>query len=429
MKRYEFPRKEIWQDLCERPQLKRKDLFDSVRLILSDVEQNGDLALRKYTKKFDSVDLETILCTDKEIKESEKSVSIVLKDDIRLAIANIKKFHEAQIPKKKFIKTMSGVRCWREARAIEKVGIYVPGGTAPLFSTVLMLAVPAKIAGCKEIVLCSPPQENGSLHPAILWAAKEAGVTHICKVGGAQAIAALTYGTESVPAVYKILGPGNQYVTAAKMLAASERVAIDMPAGPSEVLVIADQDANIEFIASDLLSQAEHGSDSQVLLVTNDITMPQKIEDEIAIQLETLKRSDIAKLALVNSKILVFDDLETCMDFSNTYAPEHLILHANNAIDLIPGVLNAGSVFVGEYSPESAGDYASGTNHTLPTAGFAKNYSGVSLDSYYKMITFQSLSPKGLKNIGPAIEHMAATEGLDAHKQAVTRRLNKINNS
>ncbi len=353
----------------------------------------------------------------------------MLKDNIRLAIDNIKKFHEAQLPKKKFIKTMPGVRCWREVRAIEKVGIYVPGGTAPLFSTVLMLAIPAVLAGCKEIVLCSPPREDGTLHPAILWAAKESGVTHVCKVGGAQAIAAMTYGTESVPAVYKILGPGNQYVTAAKILAVTESVAIDMPAGPSEVLVIADEYADIEYIAADLLSQAEHGVDSQVLLVTNNEHLAERVRSEVIEQLDVLKRAEIAEKALMNSKIIVLEDLKSCMDFSNTYAPEHLIINTKNAIDMIPDVINAGSVFIGDLSPESVGDYASGTNHTLPTAGFARNYSGVSLDSYYKMITFQSLSAKGLKNIGPAVEHMAKTEGLDAHRQAVSRRLFKIENS
>jgi histidinol dehydrogenase len=403
-------------------------LMSEVKDITRMVMLKGDKALIDYTKRFDDAELENILCTPEELKESEKNISVVLKDNIRLAIDNIRKFHEAQQPKKKFIKTMPGVRCWREARAIEKVGIYVPGGTAPLFSTVLMLAIPAVLAGCKEIVLCSPPREDGTLHPAILWAAKEVGVTHICKVGGAQAIAAMIYGTESVPAVYKILGPGNQYVTAAKMLAVTESVAIDMPAGPSEVLVIADEFADIEYIAADLLSQAEHGVDSQTLLVTNDEHLSEKVRSEVIEQLDLLKRAEIAERALMNSKIIVLDDLKSCMDFSNTYAPEHLIINTKNAIDMIPDVINAGSVFIGDLTPESVGDYASGTNHTLPTTGFARNYSGVSLDSYYKMITFQSLSAKGLKNIGPAVEHMAKTEGLDAHRQAVSRRLFKIEN-
>ena len=429
MKIYQNPTPEMWKALCERPRMNQSKLMSGVKNIMRYVMLKGDEALIDYTKKFDGAEIKSILCTPEELKESEKDVSVVLKDNIRLALANIKKFHEAQMPKKKFIKTMPGVRCWREARAIEKVGIYVPGGTAPLFSTVLMLAVPAVIAGCKEIVLCSPPRKDGTLHPAILWAAKEAGVTHICKVGGAQAIAAMTYGTESVPAVYKILGPGNQYVTAAKMLASSEGVAIDMPAGPSEVLVLADKSADIEYIAADLLSQAEHGVDSQTILVTDDKEMPEKVRSEVIEQLDTLKRAEIAEKSLINSKIIYFDDQKTCMDFSNAYAPEHLILNTKNAIDLIEDVVNAGSVFVGNLTPESAGDYASGTNHTLPTAGFAKNYSGVSLDSYFKMVTFQSISEKGLKNIGPAIEHMAKTEGLDAHRQAVSRRLSKLEKS
>jgi len=429
MKIYKNPSPETWKSLCKRPQLNQVKLISEVKDITRMVMLKGDKALIDFTKKFDGAELDNILCTPEEIKESEKNVSVVLKDNIRLAIDNIKKFHEAQQPKKKIIRTMPGVTCWREARAIEKVGIYIPGGTAPLFSTVLMLAIPAVLAGCKEIVLCSPPREDGTLHPAILWAAKESGVTHVCKVGGAQAIAAMTYGTESVPAVYKILGPGNQYVTAAKILAVTESVAIDMPAGPSEVLVIADEYADIEYIAADLLSQAEHGVDSQALLVTNNEHLAEKVRSEVIEQLDVLKRSEIAEKALMNSKIIVLDDLKSCMDFSNVYAPEHLIINTKNAIDMIPEVINAGSVFIGDMSPESVGDYASGTNHTLPTAGFARNYSGVSLDSYYKMITFQSLTAKGLKNIGPAVEHMAKTEGLDAHRLAVSRRLFKIKNS
>jgi len=427
MKIYQNPPREEWKGLCERPLMNQTRLIAAVKDIVRMVMLKGDKALVEYAKKYDKADLKNVLCTAEELKASEKDISVVLKDNIRLAISNIKKFHEAQMPKKRFIKTMPGVRCWREARAIEKVGIYVPGGTAPLFSTVLMLAVPAVLAGCKEIVLCSPPRKDGTLHPAILWAAKEAGVTHICKAGGAQAVAAMTYGTESVPAVNKILGPGNQYVTAAKMYVASqENVAIDMPAGPSEVLVVADEHADIEFIAADLLSQAEHGKDSQAILLTCDESMPEKVRSEVIEQLDTLPRADIAEHSLINSKIIYFEDLLTCMDFANEYAPEHLILNTENAIDLIPEVVNAGSVFVGGLTPESVGDYASGTNHTLPTAGYAKSYSGVSLDSYFKMVTFQALSAKGLKNLGSAVEHMAKTEGLDAHRQAVSRRLSKI---
>ena len=422
-----YPSKETWQEICIRPQMNPRELKETVAAVMNKVHKTGDKALKEYTEKFDGVALDAILCTAEEIEASANDVSLVLKDDIRLAINNIKKFHESQVLKKKFVKTMPGVRCWREARPIEKVGLYVPGGTAPLFSSVLMLAIPAMIAGCKEIVLCSPPQKDGTLHPAILWAAKAAGVTHICKVGGAQAIAAMAFGTESVPAVYKILGPGNQYVTEAKMQAVSENVAIDMPAGPSEVLVIADKFADPEFVAADLLSQAEHGVDSQAILVTNAVELCSKLIEEINKQVETLDRADIAKASLKSSKIILLKSMDECLELSNEYAPEHLIINTVNAIDLLPQVINAGSVFVGSLTPESAGDYASGTNHTLPTAAFAKNYSGVSLDSYTKKITFQSISEKGLKNIGPSIEHMAATEGLDAHKMAVTRRLKKIN--
>lgn len=427
MKIYTNPPKEEWKTLCKRPVMNQTRLISNVKDIVRMVMLKGDEALIDLSKKYDGADLKNILCTEEEIKESEKAVSVVLKDNIRLAISNITKFHEAQRPKKKFIKTMPGVRCWREPRPIEKVGIYVPGGTAPLFSTVLMLAVPAVLAGCKEIVLCSPPREDGTLHPAIIWAAKEAGVTHICKAGGAQAIGAMTYGTESVPAVYKILGPGNQYVTAAKLYVAStENVAIDMPAGPSEVLVLADKHADVEFIAADLLSQAEHGVDSQAILVTDDKELPEKVRSEVIEQMDTLKRAEIAEHSLINSKIIYFDDQKTCMEFANAYAPEHLIINTDNAISLINKVVNAGSVFIGSLTPESVGDYASGTNHTLPTAGYARSYSGVSLDSYVKMVTFQALSAKGLKNLGPAVEHMAKTEGLDAHRQAVSRRLSKI---
>lgn len=426
MKLYKYPNQDLWKEISQRPQMDPGDLINSVKEIMNKVRKNGDEALKAYTKKFDKVDLKEILCSEEEILNSSNEVSDSLKNDIRLAIVNIRKFHESQMHVPEIIKTMPGVECWREARAIEKVGLYVPGGTAPLFSSVLMLAIPAQIAGCKEIVLCSPPQKDGSLHPAILWAAKETGVTHICKVGGAQAIAAMCFGTESVPSVYKILGPGNQYVTAAKMQAVFENVAIDMPAGPSEVLIIADSSADIEFVAADLLSQAEHGVDSQAILVTNDENLAEKISEEVKKQLKVLDRADIAKESLKNSNIVLMKDLNACMKFSNEYAPEHLIINTRDPEELIPYVVNAGSVFAGALTPESAGDYASGTNHTLPTAAFAKNYSGVSLDSYLKMITFQSITEKGLNNIGPAIENMAATEGLDAHKMAVTRRLNKI---
>ncbi|MFA6617848.1 MAG: histidinol dehydrogenase [Candidatus Neomarinimicrobiota bacterium] len=426
MKYYKYPNQELWNEISQRPQMDAKELMNSVEKIMKDVRDKGDKALKAYTKKFDKVEVNEILCSEEELENAENEISDTLKNDIRLAISNIRKFHGSQMPVAEIVTTMPGVYCWREARAIEKVGLYVPGGTAPLFSSVLMLAIPAQIAGCKEIVLCSPPQKDGKLHPAILWAAKETGVTHICKVGGAQAIAAMTYGTESVPAVYKILGPGNQYVTAAKMQATLENTAIDMPAGPSEVLIIADSSADIEFLAADLLSQAEHGIDSQAVLVTDDKNLAEKISEEVEKQLKVLSRADIAKESLKNSKIVLMKDLNTCVKFSNDYAPEHLIINTRNSEEIIPFVVNAGSVFVGPFTPESAGDYASGTNHTLPTAAFAKNYSGVSLDSYLKMITFQSISEKGLDNIGPAVENMAEAEGLDAHKMAVTRRLNKI---
>ncbi len=426
MKFYSNPARTLWDDISRRPRMSRDDLFPRVRSILDAVKREGDEALIRLTGELDGVALSSVVCREKEFEDAAVNVSLQLKGDIRLAIANVRAFHHAQKEEIRVVETQKGVRCWREARAIEKVGLYVPGGTAPLFSSVVMLAVPAVLAGCSEIVLCSPPQKDGSLHPAILWTAREIGVTTVCKIGGAQAIAAMAYGTASVPAVYKILGPGNQYVTAAKLLVSTEEVAIDMPAGPSEVLVIADGKADPEFIASDLLSQAEHGTDSQVLLVTDDPRLPERVHAEIRRQLPLLGRADIAEAALENSKLLVLKNLDECMEFSNHYAPEHLILHTENADKLSKKVVNAGSVFLGEYTPESAGDYASGTNHTLPTAAFARNYSGVSLDSYLKKVTFQTISPKGLSLIGPAIEHMAAAEGLDAHKLAVTKRLNKI---
>lgn len=423
---YKYPDQKIWGKICERPKIPRTDLFPRIQKILQFVKEEGDAALIRYSQQFDGVTLNTICCSPEEINASDRILSETLKSDIRLAISNISRFHASQRAKPEVIETSPGVRCWREARPIEKVGLYVPAGTAPLFSSVLMLGIPAVLAGCSEIVLCSPPRKDGTLHPAILWAAKEIGITTVCKIGGAQAVAAMAYGTKSVPAVYKILGPGNQYVTAAKLLVSTENVAIDMPAGPSEVLVVADAYADPEFIAADLLSQAEHGIDSQVIFVTQNAEILQRVKKETIRKLKYLKRAEIVIKSLEHSKMVLLGDIDRCIDFSNTYAPEHLIIHTRNAQDLIKDVVNAGSVFIGTYTPESAGDYASGTNHTLPTNAFARNYSGVSLDSYVKMLTFQSITPEGLEQLGPIIERMADEEGLDAHKLAVSVRLKKI---
>ncbi len=427
MRHYRYPGKSHWTAICDRPQISREKLFPEVRRILEKVRIGGDAALRHYAKRFDGADVADIRCTPEAIAASEKHVPDRLKADIRRAIRNISQFHASQRLETAPVETAPGVRCWREARPVEKVGLYVPGGTAPLFSSVLMLGIPAVLAGCQEIVLCSPPRRDGSLHPAILWAAKETGIKTICKAGGAQAIAAMAYGTASVPKVYKLFGPGNQYVTAAKLLAAAEGTAIDMPAGPSEVLVIADAEADPVFIAADLLSQAEHGADSQVLLVTTDGNMPQRVEEEIQRQLPGLPRAEIAAKALEHGAAVVLKTLDECVAFSNHYAPEHLIIQTIDAEKLTGKVSSAGSVFLGPYTPESAGDYASGTNHTLPTNAYARNYSGVSLDSYMKMITFQKISEKGLRGIGPSVENMADAEGMRAHQLAVTRRLRSIN--
>ncbi len=426
MELYTYPEEKKWPEICKRPEISREELFPKIREIFKRVKSDGDSALKYYTKRFDSAEIDEIRCTADEIAASERSVPEKLKSDIRLASENIRLFHSSQRAEIRFIETSPGVVCWRESRPVEKVGLYIPGGTAPLFSSVLMLGIPAMLAGCKEIVLCTPPRKDGSIHPAILWAAKETGIRGIYKAGGAQAIAAMTYGTESVPGVYKIFGPGNQYVTAAKLHAVTEGLAIDMPAGPSEVLVIADETANPVFIAADLLSQAEHGADSQMLLVTTDTDMPRKVNKEIQQQLQELPRSEIAGKALDNAKIIVLKNLGKCIGFSNYYAPEHLILQTRDAGVLTDKVMNAGSVFVGDYTPESAGDYASGTNHTLPTNAYAKNFSGISLDSYMKMLTFQKITKEGLRQIGPTIENMAASEELDAHKRAVSRRLQQI---
>lgn len=428
MKTYINPTSEQWLELAKRNTVATADLTETVKSIFIDVEKNGSSAVKKYTNYFDGVSVENCAVTPSEIEDAVTFVPSDLKNAIQIAADNITKFHSSQkeIPSK--IETTAGVFCWRESRAIDTIGIYIPGGTAPLFSTVLMLAIPALIAGCKNIILCSPPDQKGNINPAILYAAQLTGVTQIYKVGGIQAIAALTFGTDKIPKVSKIFGPGNQYVTAAKQYAQQLGLAIDMPAGPSELLVIADDTCDPEFVASDLLSQAEHGDDSQVILVTNS----EKIVVQVALAIEDQKtllpRQSIVEKALQNSRALVFENLQTAIAFSNFYAPEHLILAIENAENKIKFIENAGSVFIGNYSCESAGDYASGTNHTLPTNGYAKKYSGVSLDSFVKKITFQKLTSLGIQNLGPTIEVMAAAEQLDAHKNAVSIRLKKLQN-
>lgn len=426
MKTYFNPERNFWPEILQRPVLDVSDLYETVQTVLNEIKQSGDTALQKFTKKFDGVDLEDFQVSEKELAEAENQVNPELKKAIELATANIEKFHTAQKTEIGKVETMPGVVCWQKPVAIEKVGLYIPGGTAPLFSTVLMLAIPARIAGCKEIVLCTPPGKDEKIHPAILFAAKYAGVKKVFKLGGVQAIGAMAYGTKSVPKVYKIFGPGNQYVTAAKQLVSMNNVAIDMPAGPSEVMVVADETANPAFVASDLLSQAEHGTDSQVVLVTNSQKLVDNIKSEITLQLEKLPRRELAKKSLKNSVLIVLENEQETVDLINEYAPEHLILSTKNYTKLAEKVVNAGSVFLGNYTPESAGDYASGTNHTLPTNSWARSYSGVNLDSFLKKITFQEISSEGLKSIGPAIEIMAASEELEAHKNAIMLRLNTI---
>lgn len=427
MKLINYPTKEQWAELLERPALNTENLFDTVRGIIDRVRAEGDKAVIEYAATFDKAELSSLAVTEEEMKEADAKVSIELKAAIYLAKHNIETFHAAQQFTGKKVETMEGVTCWQKAVGIEKVGLYIPGGTAPLFSTVLMLAVPAKIAGCREIVLCTPPDKNGAIHPAILFAARMAGVSKIFKAGGVQAIAAMAYGTESVPKVYKIFGPGNQYVTAAKQLVSLRDVAIDMPAGPSEVEVLADASANPVFVAADLLSQAEHGVDSQALLITTSEKLQKEVMYEVERQLGYLPRREMAERSLANSKLILVKDMDEAMEMTNAYAPEHLIIEAENYLELGERVVNAGSVFLGSLSPESAGDYASGTNHTLPTNGYAKAYSGVSLDSFIRKITFQEIHPEGMAVIGPAIEVMAANEQLDAHKNAVTVRLKSLN--
>ncbi|MFP3831268.1 histidinol dehydrogenase [Chryseobacterium sp. SIMBA_028] len=423
MKIYKYPTKDIWKDLVKRPIFEQKEISGLVSGIFTEVEKKGDKALIEFNKKFDKAETESISVTDAEIEKAENLISHELKIAIQEAKENISTFHTSQFSEIQKIETTKGVVCWRENRAVEKVGIYIPGGTAPLFSTVLMLAVPANLAGCKEIILCTPPDKDGNINPAILYTARLCGVSKIFKTGGAQAVAAMTLGTESIPKVYKIFGPGNQFVVAAKEYAQRYGVAIDMPAGPSEVLVIADEQAVPEFCAADLLSQAEHGSDSQVVFLTTDLKVFDETISAVEQQVRDLPRNEFANQSLGNSSFIVMNSLEEAVGFSNLYAPEHLILAINDFEKYIPMIQNAGSVFLGNYSCESAGDYASGTNHTLPTNAYARNYSGVSLDSFVKKITFQHLSKEGLQNLGKTIEIMAEAEGLFAHKNAVSIRL------
>ncbi|MDY0779560.1 histidinol dehydrogenase [Tenacibaculum sp. IB213877] len=428
MKTFINPNTTEWTSLCERSQIEKSQLNEAVTTILTDVQRNKDKALLKYAQLLDNVSLDSLEVSQEEIEKAKNQVDESLQSAIKLAKKNIEVFHKSQQEETKIVETTKGVECWRKSVGIEKVGLYIPGGSAPLFSTILMLGVPAQIAGCKEVVLCTPPNKEGKINPAILYTANLVGITKIYKVGGAQAIGAMAYGTETIPQVYKIFGPGNQYVTKAKEMVQLQGIAIDMPAGPSELLVIADKTSNPSFVAADLLSQAEHGPDSQVILATDDQLVLNKVLQELQNQLQELPRKEIAQKALENSRAILLNSIEECINFSNKYAPEHLIIASEKANDYIDEITNAGSVFLGNYSCESAGDYASGTNHTLPTYGYAKNYSGVSLDSFVKKITFQKLSKQGIQNIGNAIELMAEAEGLQAHKNAVTIRLKSLQN-
>jgi len=423
MKKIYNPQPETWSEICKRPTQTFSDVEETVKQIFKEVQQKGDKAIAKYASFFDGVTLENIQVTPEEIEIAKKEVSHELKEAIQLAKSNIEQFHAAQKTDKIVVETTIGVTCWQEKRPIQKVGLYIPGGTAPLFSTVLMLAVPAKLAGCKEIIMCSPSDKNGEINSAILYAADLCGVTKIYKVGGIQAIAGMTFGTETIPQVYKIFGPGNQFVTIAKQFASQNGVAIDMPAGPSELLVYADETAIPSFVASDLLSQAEHGKDSQVILVTTNKNILNDVEEEVYRQLKELPRQEIAQVAINNSKLIFVETEKTALSLINEYGPEHFIVCSKNEDYFVDGIQNAGSIFIGNYTPESAGDYASGTNHTLPTNGYSKSYSGVNLDSFLKAMTFQKISNEGIQNIGKAIETMAEAEGLQAHKNAVTLRL------
>lgn len=426
MKIYINPAKNKWTEIIQRPQINNAALKNIVSEILLSVKQNGDEAIKKYSLQFDGVELNDLKVSDEEIKAALLVVDNELKNAIQLAKENIEKFHRSQKEEVKIIETSAGVMCWRRSVAIDKVGLYIPGGTAPLFSTLLMLGIPAVLADCREIIVCTPADKNGKVNPVILYAAHLLGLKNIYKIGGVQAIAAMAYGTESIPSVYKIFGPGNQYVTTAKQIISSEGIAIDMPAGPSEVAVYADESYNPTFVASDLLSQAEHGNDSQVLLVAASLQIADNVKKEMDQQLKLLSRKEKIEKSLNNSRFVIMENINDAFDLLNEYAPEHLIIASDNAELLSEKVINAGSVFLGHYSPESAGDYASGTNHTLPTNGYAKAYSGVSLDSFVKKITFQKLSKEGLKNIGNAVEVMAVAEGLDAHKNAVLMRFKNL---
>ena len=428
MKKIYNPKPINYPEICQRPTQTFDDVEQTVKQIFSEVQKNGDEALLKYTLLFDGIKTESLLVTNQEFETSANLVSNDLKNAIQLAKSNIHRFHEVQKTAKVSIETSEGVFCWQEKKPIQKVGLYIPGGSAPLFSTVLMLAIPAKIAGCSEIVLCTPPDKNGNINPAILYAAQLCGISKVYKVGGIQAIAALTFGTKSIEKVYKIFGPGNQFVTLAKQFATQNGVAIDMPAGPSELLVFADDSGCSNFIAADLLSQAEHGKDSQVILITTSKKILEEVELEIYKQLDDLPRKDIAQVAISHSKLIFTQTDEEALALINAYAPEHLILCSKNESYFLENIENAGSVFVGNFTPESAGDYASGTNHTLPTNGYSKSYSGVNLDSFLKAITFQKISTIGIQNIGTSIEIMADAEGLQAHKNAITIRLNALTN-
>ncbi len=423
MKTFQNPPQSLWNAILQRPLMDVTGLYGTVQKILDEIKKDGDIALCKYSLQFDGVELTQFEVQKEEFEEAAKKVEPALKNAIQLAARNIESFHSAQKPSTVTLETMPGVTCWQKAVPIDKVGLYVPGGSAPLFSTVLMLAIPARIAGCPEIVLCTPPGQDGKINPAILFAAQFSGVKKVYKLGGVQAIGAMAYGTASVPKVFKIFGPGNQYVTAAKQLVSMSQVAIDMPAGPSEVMVVADSSANPAFVASDLLSQAEHGGDSQVVLVTNNDEFAIQVKRQVDQQLQQLPRKTFAEKALGNSIVIVLNNKNQIIELINRYAPEHLILSTSDYKDLADKIVNAGSVFLGNFTPESAGDYASGTNHTLPTNGWARTYSGVNLDSFVKKVTFQEITPEGLENIGPAVEVMAAAEQLDAHKNAVTIRL------
>ena len=427
MKIYKYPKKELWGEIISRSRLDLTKLNETVSTVLNDVRQRGDEAVKEYELKFDKAALQSLAVSEQEMQEAEQLVTPELKAAIELAHQNIHQFHAAQQFEGKKVETQPGVSCWQKSVAIERVGLYIPGGTAPLFSTVLMLATPAKIAGCKEIVLCTPPNREGKVNPAILVAARIAGVSKIFKAGGVQAIGAMAYGTESVPKVFKIFGPGNQYVMAAKQQVSLDEVAIDMPAGPSEVCVLADDTANAEFVAADLLSQAEHGIDSQVLFITTSAQKMQEVQQEVERQLALLPRQEIASKALDNSRLVLVNSVDEMIELSNVYAPEHLIIQTADYEQLAERVVNAGSVFLGQYACESAGDYASGTNHTLPTHGYATAYNGVNLDSYCRKITFQHLTEEGIRHIGRAVELMAEAEQLDAHKNAMSVRIAKVN--